>query len=449
MTKIDRSVVRNQAYRKSSISIRERHNERKNINYANSDIVAERSQLNVHFKSCAGTYEETFNKMLEESVISTRGLKDDAKVFEEFIFDVNSAYFERNGGYEYAKKFFEEAYRLAIKETGGEKYILSAVMHADERNKALSDELGYDVFHYHLHVVYVPVVQKEVKWTKRCKDPALVGTTKEIITQVSHSKKWASERAVDESGKPIFNEKGKAALISSYSLLQDRFFEYMQSAGFTDFERGVKGSTTQHLSDLDYKIQQDQKRINALDMILQDKDTSIQYKERLLQEKSNEADTLSNNIIMKEQNIQSLEKSVESKKKQLSALEQRITVSKKASLMFQELESMAKKALFGNKVELTLSDWDIVCQLAKEGISSRIKLSPLEDKIKSLMKDVKIYKERWEKIHEETSNYTKAMNIAPSKIKAFIDNIIQHGVKEQELGREKSIIAALRSGIDR
>ncbi len=33
MTKIDRSVVRNQAYGKNSISIRERHNERKNVNH--------------------------------------------------------------------------------------------------------------------------------------------------------------------------------------------------------------------------------------------------------------------------------------------------------------------------------------------------------------------------------------------------------------------------------
>lgn len=68
-----------------------------------------------------------------------------------------------------------------MKEAGGEQYILSAVMHADERNKAISDQLGRDVYHYHLHVVYVPVVKKEILWSKRCKDPDLIGTTKEII----------------------------------------------------------------------------------------------------------------------------------------------------------------------------------------------------------------------------------------------------------------------------
>ena len=55
---------------------------------------------------------------------------------------------------------------------GGEQYILSAVMHADERNRAMSEALGEDVYHYHLHVVYIPVVEKQILWSKRCKDEA-------------------------------------------------------------------------------------------------------------------------------------------------------------------------------------------------------------------------------------------------------------------------------------
>jgi SrtB family sortase len=50
---------------------------------------------------------------------------------------------------------------LAVKEIGGEECVLSAVMHADERNRAASDQLGRDVFHYHLHVVYIPVVDED------------------------------------------------------------------------------------------------------------------------------------------------------------------------------------------------------------------------------------------------------------------------------------------------
>ena len=35
-------------------------------------------------------------------------------------------------------------------------------MHADERNRGMSEAFGKDVYHYHLHVVYVPVVDKEM-----------------------------------------------------------------------------------------------------------------------------------------------------------------------------------------------------------------------------------------------------------------------------------------------
>jgi len=41
--------------------------------------------------------------------------------------------------------------------------------------------MGRDIFHYHLRVVYVPIVQKEILWSKRTKDKSLVGKVKEII----------------------------------------------------------------------------------------------------------------------------------------------------------------------------------------------------------------------------------------------------------------------------
>ena len=129
--------------------------------------------LNVHFKQSDATYESVLNHMLNEKTVSDRGLRPDAKVFGELVFDVNTRYFDSHGGYDFARDFFAETYRCAVEIVGGEQYIISAVMHADERNRSLSDELGRDVYHYHLHVVYVPVVVKEVLWSKRCKDPSL------------------------------------------------------------------------------------------------------------------------------------------------------------------------------------------------------------------------------------------------------------------------------------
>ena len=157
---IDRTFARNRNLKKTDVVNAQKHNERMNNIYVNPDIVLDQSQFNVHFKTSSRSYEEMFNQLKEDCVISTRGLKDDAVHFGELLFDVNSAYFHNHGGYEFAKKFYEDAYQAAIDIVGGEQYILSAVMHADERNRAMSEALGKDVYHYHLHVVYVPVVEK-------------------------------------------------------------------------------------------------------------------------------------------------------------------------------------------------------------------------------------------------------------------------------------------------
>ena len=205
-----------------------------------------------------------FEQMRSDGVISTRGLKADAETFGELIFDVNSAYFYNHGGYEFAKQFYSDAYKAAIKIVGGEQYILSAVMHADERNRAMSDALGQDVYHYHLHVVYIPIVEKQILWTKRCKDKSLVGTVKETIQQVSMSKKWDSKPALDENGEPILSAKGKPVLKKSYSVLQDNFFQYMRDAGYDDVERGERGSSEEHLTVTQFKVQQEQARLAEL-----------------------------------------------------------------------------------------------------------------------------------------------------------------------------------------
>ncbi|MBQ4591015.1 MAG: plasmid recombination protein [Clostridia bacterium] len=261
---IDRTTVRNVNLSETKISNTQRHNEREKDSYRNEDIMPGRTAYNVHYKTPTGSYREMFAQMEASKTISTRGLKEDADHYGELIFDVNSAYFHNHGGYEFAKKFYEDAYKSAVEIVGGEQYILSAVMHADERNRAMSEALGKDVFHYHLHVVYIPVVEKQVLWTKRCKDPSLVGTVKETIMQVSSSKKWLSKPAVDEMGNPILQKNGKPVLKKSYSQLQDDFFDHMRAAGYEDVERGERGSTEEHLTVMQFKIGQEQARLEEL-----------------------------------------------------------------------------------------------------------------------------------------------------------------------------------------
>ncbi len=252
------SVIRVEKISAEGAQKTERHNERKNESYANLNVDTEQIARNVHFKDTGGlTYNEYFQRLIDEGKISTRGQKAGATIFNELVIDVNTRYFEEHGGYEYAKQFYEEAYRFGC-EIYGEDNIVSAVMHADEINKAVSEELGKPVYHYHLHIVAIPTVRKEILWSKRCKDEALRGTVKEVINQVSHSKKWKNTvPLLDENGQQVISKYGKPMFRKSYSVLQDKLFAHMTEAGFTGFERGVLGSTAENLSSLDYQIQKD------------------------------------------------------------------------------------------------------------------------------------------------------------------------------------------------
>lgn len=297
-----------------------------------------RCDMNVHFKNNGElTYNEQLNKFIAEKKVCMRGLKADAKVFDEMIFDVNTDYFETHGGYKYAKEFYAEAYHFAVN-LYGEQNIISAVMHADELNVALTEQYGKPVYHYHMHLVALPVVEKQILWTKRCKDKSLVGTVKETVNQISHSKKWKSPQAVDENGNVIFNEKGKPVLIPSYSILQDDFFNHMQRAGFNDFIRGEKGSTAEHLSCLQYESQQDKKRLEEIKERLQTEE--VRYDE-----------------------IQTVHKT------------------------FNEIDSMGKKTLTG-KVTISSEDFNDLSNMAKQSVAARSKIYDLEQENKKLKNKV-------------------------------------------------------------
>ena len=383
----DKCVVRNAQYRRGGLNKRERHNERKNADYMNDDIVKDRAAYNVHFKRCEGGYERAFDAMVAAKTISTRGLGKDPHIVDELVFDVNSAYFDNHGGYEYAKSFFEEAYRCAVKEIGGEQYVLPAVMHADERNRALSEESGRDVYHYHLHVVYVPVVQKEIYFRKNNKNPELAGKLREVITQVSHSKKWPRLKQLDEHGEVKRNAKGKAVLVNSYSLLQDHFYEHMRAAGFTDFERGERGSTAEHLSVLEYKTQQETERAAAI------------------------------------------EQQTTKKMKQLDGLEKKTAVVKGEAATFAEINGMGgKKTLLGD-IAVSPADWKRLSGLAKEGVKARAVISDLKARLSARLSKVKELEKELERYRgmgiTDTMRYYDAKQRAPHRLSEVIADIMR------------------------
>ena len=375
MARQNYSVARVKTRTQESVGKFERHIERKNEHYANMNVDLERAPMNIQYKGCGElTYNEKLWKLVDEGKVSMRGLRKDAKVFDELIFDINSEYFEEHGGYDFAKTFYEETFRFAEK-LYGKDYILSAVMHADEINLSLSDKYGHPVYHYHMHVMALPVVEKKVLWSQRCKDKALIGTVKEIVQQISHSKKWKSPQKLNEYGEPEFNEKGKPVLVPSYSILQDQFYEHMQVAGFKNFDRGVRGSTAQNKTNARFQAEQDKKRL------------------AVIQEK------------------------IEQANEELSTI---LPVKASAEL----IDNMGKKTITG-KIQMSGEDYTYLTNLAKECLVNRRDIYFLESSLRGYKNRVAELKAELAELKSKCKPFLEALALAPKKVMEFIERIIK------------------------
>lgn len=379
-SKVDMSCARVKKYTSSDVSKAERHNERKNETYENMNVIAERIPYNVHFKKPTfPTYMEQLNQMEQDGKVSLRGLRKDATLFNEIVIDVNTMYFERNGGYEYAKQFYEEAFHF-IEEKFGADNVISAVMHADEINLAATEDLGKEVYHYHLHAMVLPVVEKEILWSKRCKDPELRGTVKEVVNQISHSKKWKSDiPLVDEKGNPLLRKNGKPMFRASYSILQDELFNHMTEKGFKGFQRGEYGSTAEHLTSLQYQIKQDTQRLDKLQQRIQKE--QVKYK--------------SSHQIFK---------------------------------TYNEIDSMGQKTFTG-KMAISKEDYKELTILAKEGITSRAEIRKLEE-------DVGYYQQRYYNTANALENMKSRYNELKEKCRPFLQ-ALDHFPEVAKLFTEK------------
>ena len=379
-SKADMSCARVKKYTSSDVSKAERHNERKNETYENMNVIAERIPYNVHFKKPTfPTYMEQLKQMEQDGKVSLRGLRKDATLFNEIVIDVNTMYFERNGGYEYAKQFYEEAFHF-IEEKFGADNVISAVMHADEINLAATEDLGKEVYHYHLHAMVLPVVEKEILWSKRCKDPELRGTVKEVVNQISHSKKWKSDiPLVDEKGNPLLRKNGKPMFRASYSILQDELFNHMTEKGFKGFQRGEYGSTAEHLTSLQYQIKQDTQRLDKLQQRIQKE--QVKYK--------------SSHQIFK---------------------------------TYNEIDSMGQKTFTG-KMAISKEDYKELTTLAKEGITSRAEIKKLEE-------DVGYYQQRYYNTANALENMKSRYNELKEKCRPFLQ-ALEHFPEVAKLFTEK------------
>ncbi len=194
------AIIRNANYKKANLAGLYKHNERKNINYSNKDIVKEKSRYNYSIKKCNTTYANALKILQEKNNLQGRIIKT-TNVVCEFIITSSKEFFEKIGEEE-TKRYFQTVYNFVVQyQNLGEQYILSATVHMDENTP-------------HLHLVFIPVVHKLDKKSGK------------QIDKIACSEYW----------------KGK----DSYRKLQDAFYKYITENGFK-LERGQQRDVD-HLS---------------------------------------------------------------------------------------------------------------------------------------------------------------------------------------------------------
>ena len=178
------------------------------------------------------------------------------------------------------------------------------------------------------------------------------------------SKKWASKSALNENGEPILSTKGKPVLKKSYSVLQDDFFRYMRDAGYDDVERGERGSSEEHLTVTQFKVQQEQARLAEFT----------------------------------EQNRQ--------QEKQAATLGSKIEKIQNQRVDVRSIEKIVATSIpFSSKVAVEREDFDRLSTLAKKYVTAEKKESKLQKALDSANKLIAKLKAEIDSLKQEISDY--------------------------------------------
>ncbi|MFG6318437.1 MAG: plasmid recombination protein [Clostridia bacterium] len=269
------AIIRNANYKMNNLAGLYKHNERKNTNYSNKEILKDKSIKNNSLKNCNTTYTKALNDLIKQYNIKGRIIKT-TNVLCEFIITSDKEFFNTIGEEE-TKRYFETAYKfVADYKNLGEQYIISAKVHNDESTP-------------HLHIVFAPVVKTKDK-------------NGNIINKLACSEYW----------------KGK----DSYRQLQDNFHKYIKEHGF-DLERG-KQREVEHLSteklkqvtnfdNIKYEISQNEiqplkTKNNAL--LIQQNQELIKYVNKLKVELSKSYIAIQKSITLEEENKKVIQENI-------------------------------------------------------------------------------------------------------------------------------------------
>lgn len=195
------------------------------------------------------------------------------------------------------------------------------------------------------------------------------------------------------------------------SVLQDDFFNFMRNAGYTDVERGEHGSTEEHLTVTQFKVQAEQQRLEAV----------------------------TEQVVQAEQSLEDAKAATEKQKKKLEALQKETKAAKAVALTAQEIESMGKKNSFTGNITLTADECRTLKDYAVSSFAEKAEKIKYKQKYEQAEKSAKVWKQRFEKLQEQylelkqkVQPFLDAIEVASERVWAFVNTVLARGKETQE-----------------
>lgn len=226
-------VARMEKYKSNQLSGIYNHNERTFKNHSNKDIDPSRSHLNYELtnRDKTQTYHKQIKEHINENRISSRGIRKDAVLCNEWVITSDKTFFE-SLDQEQTKKFFESA-KNYFAEKYGEANIAYASVHLDESTP-------------HMHLGIVPMKNGKL------------------------------------SSKALFGNREKLREI------QDELPKYLNEQGY-HLQRGEVGSKKKHLKTEEFK--EKQKVLKKADETIDKKNCEIDNAKNQLNNLQNDIDS--------------------------------------------------------------------------------------------------------------------------------------------------------------
>ena len=179
----------------------------------------------------------------------------------------------------------------------------------------------------------------------------------------------------------------------------------MSDSGYRGFIRGLKGSTAEHLSDLEFKAKKESEKLEAIT------DKVKQQQEKFAENNST---------------IEDSEKQKSKMQQELNEIKQDINNYKGYKGDIDSID-VGKSKLFGKKVELDTDDYQNLVKYAKKGVVADVEITKLKDENNKLKND-------FNELKEKTKEFIRAIAYAPAKVMNFFKSLLKE--EEQEKQRQ-------------